>query len=259
MDTVSLLILIVLFSPLLTGIYVAFFESAAGVTYAEKIESFLIDKYESFRATNGFLHKYILSALVWPFCWLASMTLRIQDEYLRAGIGFIAFGYMALIELSLVGFVFYVALVIAFYIAILVAILYFLSMGGEGGSRQVVTSHKREGLLGERYVEHVDEDGNVIAESREQEGLFGGKYTEHTDAEGNVIAESRKQEGLFGGEYTEHTDAEGNVIAESREQEGLFGGKYTEYTDAEGNVTGESREQEGLFGERYIETEKVNK
>jgi len=97
-------------------------------------------------------------------------------------------------------------------------------------SLEMSESRQKDGILGGKYTEHYDDDGNTIGESREQEGILGGNYTEHYDDDGNTIGESREQEGIFGDKYTEHYDEDGNKIGESREQEGIFGDKYTEHT-----------------------------
>ena len=114
-------------------------------------------------------------------------------------------------------------------------------------------SERRDGFLGDSYIEHRDDSGTKTGESREKTGFFGDEYTEHRDADGNKVGESQETTGFLGNEYTVNRNADGNKTGESREQTDFFGEKYTEHRDTSGKKIGESRTKTGWFGNQYVE------
>ena len=102
-----------------------------------------------------------------------------------------------------------------------------------------------EGILGDKYLEHFDDDGVKIGESRMNDGLLG-KYMEHFDCDGNKIGESKEIDGFFGA-YVEHRSGLGDKVGESRDREGVFE-DYVEHRDAGDRVVGTSVDRDGLFG-----------
>jgi len=98
-----------------------------------------------------------------------------------------------------------------------------------GQCRKAGTSREREGLFGDKYVEHRDDQGRKTGTSREREGLFGDKYVEHRDDQGRKAGTSRERDGLSGDNYLETRDTAGRKTCVSRERTGLFGDKYVEH------------------------------
>ena len=115
-------------------------------------------------------------------------------------------------------------------------------------------SEDREGLLGEKFTAHFDDQGNKTGESRKRERLFGGEYSENSDATGQKVSESTPRQGLFGDEYLETRDRSGRLLSTSREKETLFGEKVIETRNAAGEKIGESRHRKTLFGPDGTET-----
>jgi FtsH-binding integral membrane protein len=115
-------------------------------------------------------------------------------------------------------------------------------------------SEDREGLLGGKYRDHFDDQGNKTGESRKRERLFGGDYFENTDTTGRKVSESSRRKDILGDEYIETRDPSGRLLSTSRERETLFGEKIIETRNAEGQKIAESRHRETLFGSDRIET-----
>ena len=67
-------------------------------------------------------------------------------------------------------------------------------------------SQKREGLLGDRFIEHFNKRGESVGTSREATGLLGEKYTEHRNSSGRVTGTTREETDLFGNEKHVHRD-----------------------------------------------------
>lgn len=110
-------------------------------------------------------------------------------------------------------------------------------------------SRKQKDFWGREYVEHCNDEGEVIGESRPETTWLGTDYIETRHADGKV-SKTYKEQSLFGREYLETRDEDGGRSI-TREHEGLFGGKYLETTHPDGSVT-RSEEQTSIWGEPYM-------
>lgn len=264
----DVIVLILLLLPLAAAGFLVITKSDSEADRVKRMQAWVRTKHETLLPERSY-NKYLFRPFLWVLKPIATQTDKISNPHLSGAAWVFSTGYIAL-------FLIFVALVIGWSIVVIALligalILVFAVLGessddddyeyesrrerfsgmpdGEGRSVE------REGIFGDKYVEHQDADGNVIGESREREGLFGGTYTEHTDAEGDVVGESREREGIFGDTYTEHEDSDSNIVGESREREGIFGDSYTEHEDSDGNLVAESRKREGLLGGEYTEHE----
>jgi hypothetical protein len=168
------------------------------------------------------------------------------------------FGVMVLIF----GFVAYMAVVVAVLIAMFLLGMWLLGkyLGGSDGASdssgpslmsRVASSRQKETFFGEKYVEHRDKGGNVIATSHSEDGILGmDPHVKTVDRAGNLLEESRQTDGFLGLDpHLEHTSASGDFVGASRDRDGLLGlDPHTERTDADGHKVQESRDRDGLLG-----------
>lgn len=186
------------------------------------------------------------------------------NDGLYAGVFVALVTYYFGVMFAAFSFVAYMAIAIAIAIVMIIAALWILTivLGGSrsddsGESRgssvmsRVASSRERETFLGDKYVEHRDKSGNVVATSRQQEGFLGmDPHVETVDALGHVVEESRQRDGFLGLDpHLVHTAASGEVVGESRDRDGFMGlDPHAERSDADGHKVQESRDRDGFLG-----------
>src|ERR1017187_5779378 len=230
------------------------------------------DKFRAHRGTaaskEGKFHRFMMRPL-----WAGAHGVHGIGKGLRgpgawrdavyAGVCLAVVTYYFGVMVAIFGFVAYMAIVIAIAIVMIIAAFWILGMVLGGSSRdssesfgsslmsRVTSSRQKENFFGEKYVEHRDESGNVIATSHSEGGILGmDPHVKTVDHAGNVVEESRQDDGFLGLDpHVEHTDESGHVVGTSREEEGFLGlDPHTERTNADGDKVQESRERDGLLG-----------
>ncbi|PIQ13390.1 MAG: hypothetical protein COZ23_05760 [Hydrogenophilales bacterium CG_4_10_14_3_um_filter_58_23] len=216
-------------SPLIVGSTIFFLKYELAVAKIDRLDAWLIEKYEATRVKDGAFNVYVIQPLLWMLTRVMTKTESMPDAFLRSGIRVTAYAYITALVIYMLIFAVALVLTVVFLMVLFWLIAEFSEQNGaQSSSSEIVTSRERESLFGDKYTEHLNGQGEVIGESRERESLFGGKYTEHQNGRGEVIGESHERESFFGGKYTEHQNDQGEVVGESRKQEGLFGDQYTE-------------------------------
>lgn len=191
----------------------------------------------------------------------------IQDPYLRSGMTIAIQIYWLYAAL----FVAYIAIGVVIAIAMLLLTLWIMSkvLSQDWSARPSRTaspdrfrssrafgaarSREREGTWGNKYVEHLDERGDVVATTSEKESFFGNKYQETVSKDGERIGRSEEREGFWGSKYTQHYDGDGEKSGRSEAREGFLGNEYVQHYDQDGNKAGTSEARDGFLGQKYVE------
>jgi len=123
------------------------------------------------------------------------------------------------------------------------------------GGAAMGRSEERTDWLGNKYIQHYDDDDNKVGTSREREDFFGNKYTGHRDASDGKIGTSRIRQDFFGSEYDEHKDQDGNKLGWSESREGFSGNRYDQHRDNDDHKVGWSERRTGWLGDKYTHHE----
>jgi len=221
-------------------------------------------------AGQGRVLSWARRGLPWPFIWVHERSAAMTDKCQRAAVRALGHGYLAISILAAVGFLAYVVFMVVVTLLMLGAMLWLIgkALSGDDDGRSESsasshrsvsgTSHARQGLFGDRYVEHLDDDGRKIGESRLKTGFLGTEYVEHTDAQGKVVGESEVRTGFLGDSYVAHLDRDGQAAGESREVQGLFGDSRIEHIDRDGAVTGHSSSETDWLGKEFTRRSAAN-
>lgn len=116
-------------------------------------------------------------------------------------------------------------------------------------------SEEKTDWLGNKYVQHYDDNGNEIGHSEEKTDFLGDKYIQHYDDNGNEIGRSEWKQGWLGNNYTQHYDNRGNEAGYSEEKTDWLGNKYTQNYDKKGDEISRTEVREDWLGNKYRKTE----
>ncbi|MHB0986402.1 MAG: hypothetical protein ACYC05_12530 [Sulfuricella sp.] len=166
-------------SPLIAGSTIFFLKSEPAVGKIDRLDAWLIEKYEATRKKDGSFHVYVIQPLLWMLTRVMTKTEPMPNAFLRSGIRVTAYAYITALVIYLL--IFAVALVLT--VVILMVAFWLIAEfswqnGAQRSSSEIATSRERESLFGDKYTEHQNDKGEVVGESRKHEGLFGGQYTE---------------------------------------------------------------------------------
>ncbi len=115
-------------------------------------------------------------------------------------------------------------------------------------------SEEKTDWLGNKYIQHYDDDGNKSGTSEEKTDWLGNEYTQHYDNDGNKSGTSEEKTDWLGNEYTQHYDNDGNKVGTSEEKEDWLGNSYTQHYDDDGNKSSYSEEKTDWLGNDYTDT-----
>ena len=256
---VALLIL-----PIIGGLFVAVQKPAEFVAWINSASAWWDRHYSAVKAKGGFIVGGVWRALIWGFHKLHGWTEGVEDEALRAGIRLALFFYIGGLSLIIIASAIYVAVVLA-----LIAVgLWILGMvlGGESDSSSGMSytspsasqrgrSRRRKDWLGEEYVEHSDDSGEVVGRSRVKKDWLGDTYVERRNADGDIEETTRARTDWLGDEYVEHRNADGERVGESRSRQDWLGDEYVEHRDADGVERSRSTQRRDWLGDQYTEHE----
>ena len=247
--------------PLLAGGAVVYWYSPATQSGVDRARGRVDGTYAGLAESSRFWRRHILRWVLWPWTRLEGLTLSLEKPAWRAGALTAGYGYGLVFGLALVAALVYATVVVAIFLVMVAAAFWVLGaiFGGDNSSGRVTSqvgsarvSRERTDWLGDRYIEHVDANGQVVTRSRERRDVFGDTYTEHRDAAGNTVGTSRNRTDLFGDDYVEHQDPDNNVQGSSRRRKDFFGNDYVENRDENSRKTGESRASKDMFGDRQV-------
>lgn len=114
-------------------------------------------------------------------------------------------------------------------------------------------SERRTDWLGNEFIVHLDDHGEVVGTSEEREDWLGNPYTDHFDSGGERSGRSEPRTDLLGNTYREHYDLEGNVAGRSEDRTDWLGEGYIQHSAAGGEVTATSEGRENWLGNRYVQ------
>jgi len=205
------------------------------------------------REKGTFLAKWFFRPFYALLSGSNSITTSMKDPYLRAG-STLALQFFAL---YLALFVAYAAIMIVIGIAIILFVLWIISLmlseGLSGGTRSYSgRSETRETLFGRKYTQHLDSSGNKIGYTEQRTGFFGNQYQQHFSQDGEKTGRTDAREGIFGNQYQQHFDADGSKAGYSESKEGLLGNRYVQQYDQDGEKTRRSELREDFLGRKYV-------
>lgn len=249
-----------------TGIFVAVAKPPEFVAWINDKSGWWNHHYASVKEKDGLIAG-TWAALIWGVHKLHQGTESIADEANRAGTRFALFFCVVSVSLIVIASLIYLAIVIAM---IVMGFWVLSKMFGDGDEpteeeperRRTVAKTARDGRsrqrtdwLGNKYTEHLDEDGRRAGRSEMKKDWLGNAYVETRNADGDIVETSRDRTDWLGGEYVEHRDADGDKSGESRDKQDWLGEDYVEHRDAEGVERGRSRERSDWLGNDYTEHE----
>ncbi|HEY5722208.1 MAG TPA: hypothetical protein VIT45_07785 [Allosphingosinicella sp.] len=251
------------------GIFVALAKPPEFVAWINDKSDWWDRHYASMKEKEGFIAG-TWAAMIWGIHKLHQGTASIDDEAIRAGTRFALFFCVASVSLIVVASLIYLAIVIA----LLIIGFWILGMvfGDDKKQRdeeyekepyqprrpraaRAGRSRQREDWLGNKYTEHLDEDGSTIGRSEAKKDWLGNPYVETTNADGEVVETSRGRKDWLGNPYVEHRDAEDEKSGESRAEEDWLGNPFVEHRDEDGAESGRSRKKQDWLGNDYVEHE----
>jgi|GEM_PF-3627492 len=252
---------LLLLLPIQVGAMFPLVRSQKATAVIESWEHWFTAHHLRAQANTGKFTKCFTRPLLRGSIAIWTISRRVTDSHLRAGVRLATFGYFVGLIVGLLVIVGYALVLIVLFLVALIVLFWILAkaLGGEaqpssgGWISRPRESHTREDWFGQPYVEHTDSEGKKVGESRKREDWFGRPYVEHTDSEGKKVAESHQREDWFGQQYVEHTDSEGKKTGESRQREVWFGEPFVEHTDPEGKKTGESHTRTDWLGGKHAE------
>ena len=228
MENYDLYLIILLSWPLCWAGYLILAKNEAGIAKVNSVGDWLVGKQSQYANNSSFFSKYIFASFLSPFKKLMNMTGKVEDVFKQGGLRALVFGYYGIVLCYLISAVvfgvavFFIAGVVIF-ISILAAIFIWNVMTEGVGyafsnlistfirsndSRETVMpseSREKSNWVGDKWVEHTDENGNVIGKSESKSNWVGDNWTEHTDESGNVVGESKNKSNWVGDKWVEHT------------------------------------------------------
>ncbi len=251
-------------APLVAGLVLSFAKPPQAVAFIHRASEWWDAQYLAAKARGGLFVGFIWRWLIWGFHKLHQWTSGITDDAVRAAVRATLFFYVAGLSLFLMASAIYLALVIAFIVAGFWLLGKFLQAGGvdTGASDTRTTgtgfkpgqSRERKEMWGDRYTEHTNKDGDVVARSRDKKDMWGNTYSEQRSRDGEVIQTSRETKDWLGERFIEHRDGEGNVVGTSRDKKDWLGDDYVEHRNEEGDEVGRSTDRKDWLGDSYKET-----
>lgn len=111
--------------------------------------------------------------------------------------------------------------------------------------------------LGNKYIQHYDDNGNEIGRSEEKTDWAGDNYIQHYDNNGTETGRSEYKTDWLGNQYTQHYDINRSKTGYSEEKEDWLGNEYTQHYDNEENDIGRTENKKDWLGNKYQETEEA--
>jgi hypothetical protein len=258
--------LILIGIPIALGIIIAAAKPEGAVAWINERSAAVTLYYEGLRPKWTITYGW--KAIVWCFHKLDKLTTGIVNDVYRAAVRACLFFYLA-------AFCAYATLVVIYIVVAIVIIvvgIWLLSLifGSGSGSNysqpirvlrqqarpmaaRTGTSRQEKDWLGNEYVEHRDENGEIVARSTIEKDWLGNEYVETRNADGEVIETSRSEKDWLGDEYEDHRNVDGERIGTSRDRTDWLGDEYVEHQDEGGDRVGESRKRRDWMGDPYTE------
>ena len=247
--------------PLLAGGAVVYWYSPAAQSGVDRARVRVDGTYAGLAESSSFWQRQILRWVLWPWTRLEGLTLSLEKPAWQAGALTAGYGYGLVVGLALIAALVYATVVVAILLLMVAAALWVLGaiFGGDNSSGGVTSqvnsariSRERTDWQGDRFVEHVDANGQVVTRSQERKDMFGDTYIEHRDTAGNTVGTSRSRTDMLGDDYLEHRDADNDVQGSSRGRKDIFGDEYVENRDENSRKAGESRASKDMLGDRQV-------
>lgn len=108
--------------------------------------------------------------------------------------------------------------------------------------------------LGNKYIQHYDDNGNEIGRSEEKTDWAGDKYIQHYDNNGTETGRSEYKTDWLGNQYTQHYDINRSKTGYSEDKKDWLGNEYTQHYDNEENEIGRTENKKDWLGNKYKET-----
>lgn len=255
----SAITLLIFLLPVIAGIVIALARPEPVIGWMEKALNSCAERRDRAAAKDTKTARWFFRPLYAALYLAGAGTRFIRDPFLRCGVTLAIQLYLICFAL----FVAYIAIVVIVALAFLLFALWIWSKftgDNEGpvssrerrASFRPARSEPRTDFLGNKYVQHLDENGRKIARTETKHDFLGNAYQETVSQDGERLGRSEAREGIFGDKYTQHFDAEGKKAGRSEQREGFLGNEYVQDYDEEGRKAGRSEVKEDFLGSKYV-------
>lgn len=112
MTSENIIAWLLILSPLIVGASICFSKSEPAVGKVDRLDAWLIAKYDAAREKEGGFNRFVARPLLWLLTRVLDWTEAMPDAYLRSGVRVTAYGYITGLTVYLVAVVTVAALMI---------------------------------------------------------------------------------------------------------------------------------------------------